>query len=42
MPEVPQNMQEDIQRLELEARDADPRRDGSATTQSYEGGQSKS
>ncbi|GAB1317220.1 Chitin synthase regulatory factor 4 [Madurella fahalii] len=41
MPEVPQNMQEDIQRMELEARDTEPRRDGIATTQSYEGGQSK-
>lgn len=41
MPEVPQNMQEDIQRMELEARNAEPRRDANATTQSHEGGQSR-
>ncbi|KAK3301551.1 uncharacterized protein B0H64DRAFT_41793 [Chaetomium fimeti] len=33
MPEVPQNMQEDIQRMELEARDTEPNRDGKPTAQ---------
>lgn len=42
MPEVPQNMQEDIQRMELEARDAVPNRDGNSTTQSHPGGEAKS
>lgn len=36
MPEVPQNMQEDIQRMELEAHDAGPNQDGKTTTQSEE------
>ncbi|KAK3903158.1 hypothetical protein C8A05DRAFT_43571 [Staphylotrichum tortipilum] len=36
MPEVPQNMQEDIQRMELEARDAAPNSDGKPTAQSEE------
>jgi hypothetical protein len=36
MPEVPQNMQDDIQRMELEARDAEPNRSGKATAQSEE------
>lgn len=30
MPEVPQNMQEDIQRMELEAREVDPRKNNNA------------
>ncbi|KAK4240725.1 hypothetical protein C8A03DRAFT_31110 [Achaetomium macrosporum] len=42
MPEVPQNMQEDIQRMELEARETEPNRNGNATTQSNQDGQSKS
>jgi hypothetical protein len=36
MPEVPQNMQDDIQRMELEARDSEPNRSGKATAQSEE------
>lgn len=36
MPEVPQNMQEDIQRMELEANDSGHNRDGKATAQSEE------
>jgi hypothetical protein len=36
MPEVPQNMQDDIQRMELEARDTGPNRDGKPTAQSEE------
>lgn len=36
MPEVPQNMQDDIQRMELEARDTEPNRDGKATAQNEE------
>ncbi|KAH6614708.1 hypothetical protein B0J18DRAFT_374613 [Chaetomium sp. MPI-SDFR-AT-0129] len=36
MPEVPQNMQEDIQRMELEAHDAAPNQDGKTTTDSEE------
>jgi len=31
MPEVPQNMQEDIQRMELEAHDTGPNQDGKPT-----------
>lgn len=42
MPEVPQNMQEDIQRMELEARDVDSNRNGNSTTQSSLGGEDKS
>lgn len=42
MPEVPQNMQEDIQRMELEARETEPNRDGNATAQSSQGAQSRS
>ena len=30
MPEVPQNMQKDIQRMELEAREVDPQKNISA------------
>ena len=33
MPEVPQNMQDDIQRMELEANDTGHTRDGKATAQ---------
>ncbi|KAK4148597.1 hypothetical protein C8A00DRAFT_47586 [Chaetomidium leptoderma] len=36
MPEVPQNMQEDIQRMELEAHDTQPNRDGNANAQREE------
>jgi hypothetical protein len=36
MPEVPQNMQEDIQRMELEAHDTEPNRDGKPTAQTEE------
>ncbi len=37
MPEVPQNMQDDIQRMELEANDSGPNRDGKATAKTDEG-----
>ncbi|KAH6652052.1 hypothetical protein BKA67DRAFT_660821 [Truncatella angustata] len=37
MPEVPQNMQQDLQRMELEARSVDPSRMNSATAGSYGG-----
>jgi hypothetical protein len=36
MPEVPQNMQDDIQRMELEATDAGKKKDGQATAQTEE------
>jgi hypothetical protein len=42
MPEVPQNMQDDIQRMELEARETEPNRNANATTRSNQDGQSKS
>ncbi|KAL2024737.1 hypothetical protein VTK56DRAFT_5558 [Thermocarpiscus australiensis] len=42
MPEVPQNMQEDIQRMELEARDTERKSGGTATTQTRQDEQSKS
>lgn len=35
MPEVPHNMQEDLQRLELEARNPDPRRDMNPPSEPY-------
>ncbi|KAJ9134777.1 Chitin synthase regulatory factor 4 [Pleurostoma richardsiae] len=44
MPEVPQNMQNDLQRMELEAREIDPRRDSSNTispTRAYFGRQER-
>ncbi|KAL2163747.1 hypothetical protein VTH06DRAFT_5806 [Thermothelomyces fergusii] len=36
MPEIPQNVQDGLQRLELEAREAEPNRDDKATDQSEE------
>jgi hypothetical protein len=42
MPEVPQSMQEDIQRMELEAREVEAPRDGNATAPNNQDAPSKS